>query len=317
VALLLGDAFVCASERQRDLWLGSLAALGRLTPDVYAADPSLRSLVEVVPFGLDVPKTPPAVGVVARTFPSIAPTDRVLLWGGGIWNWLDPLTVIRAVGRLAERREDVKLVFLGLQHPSAAVERMRMADRAIALADELGLTSRSVHFNRVWVPYDERSAWFGDAAIGVSAHVDSAEARYAFRTRLLDHIAVCTPLVVTEGDVLGELVRERGLGVAVAPGDVDAWVTALGRLLDDEGLAAAARSALSELRGELTWERVVEPLARLLDAVASAPAASRSARLDAAAARIAQLRSSVARRGVARTARALLGAGEAPDAREQ
>ena len=43
VALLLGDAFVCASDRQRDHWLGALGALGRLSPDVYADDPTLRS----------------------------------------------------------------------------------------------------------------------------------------------------------------------------------------------------------------------------------------------------------------------------------
>ena len=55
VALLLGDAFLCASDRQRDHWLGALAALGRLSPDVYADDPTLRSLVAVVPFGLDPP----------------------------------------------------------------------------------------------------------------------------------------------------------------------------------------------------------------------------------------------------------------------
>src|SRR5215217_3424775 len=29
VALLTGDAFVCATERQRDLWLGALTGLGR------------------------------------------------------------------------------------------------------------------------------------------------------------------------------------------------------------------------------------------------------------------------------------------------
>ena len=101
VALLLGDAFLCASERQRDHWLGALAALGRVSPEVYAGDPALRSLVAVVPFGLD--PAPPGPGpAVKGVLPGIAPSDRLLLWGGGIWNWFDPLTVIRAVGRLAE-----------------------------------------------------------------------------------------------------------------------------------------------------------------------------------------------------------------------
>ena len=52
VALASGDAFVCAGERQRDLWLGALAAFDRIGLDAYNEDPTLRSVVEVVPFGL-------------------------------------------------------------------------------------------------------------------------------------------------------------------------------------------------------------------------------------------------------------------------
>ncbi len=49
---LAGDFYICASERQRDWWLGLLEANGRITPEVYRSDPSLRHLVDVVPFGL-------------------------------------------------------------------------------------------------------------------------------------------------------------------------------------------------------------------------------------------------------------------------
>jgi glycosyltransferase involved in cell wall biosynthesis len=317
VALRLGDAFICASERQRDLWLGSLAAVGRLSPAAYRADPGLRSLVEVVPFGLDVPDARAAPGSVTRAFPAVRPTDRILLWGGGVWNWLDPLTVIRAVGHLAGARPDVKLVFLGLRHPSGAVDEMRMAGRATALADELGLRGRSVFFNDGWVPYGERAAWFADAALGVSAHLDTAEARFAYRTRLLDHLAAGTPVVVTRGDVLADLVEQRGLGATVAPGDADGWVAALGRLLDDPAAAATARSAVEAARGELAWERAAVPLAELVDRLLARPVGSRSARVEIAGARVAQLRSSLALRGVRRTVRAVLRRPGEPGARPE
>ena len=166
--LAVGDGFLCASDRQRDHWLGALSVLGRVSPETYARDPSLGSLVAVVPFGLDRAK--PVGGAVKGAFPGIGSTDRLLLWGGGIWNWFDPLTVIRAVGRLAEHRDDVKLLFLGLSHPSSAVGAMRMADEAIGVAQELGLEGSSVFFNRGWVSYDERLTWFADADLGVSAH---------------------------------------------------------------------------------------------------------------------------------------------------
>src|SRR4029079_6304649 len=46
-ALACGDAFVCASERQRDLWLGALLATGRIDRRAYADDATLRKLVDV------------------------------------------------------------------------------------------------------------------------------------------------------------------------------------------------------------------------------------------------------------------------------
>ncbi len=52
-----GGFFLCASERQRHFWLGHLAALSRLGPTLYDADPSARSLLAVAPFGL--PDKPP------------------------------------------------------------------------------------------------------------------------------------------------------------------------------------------------------------------------------------------------------------------
>ncbi|WP_026455165.1 glycosyltransferase family 2 protein, partial [Saccharomonospora iraqiensis] len=55
--LARGDFFLCASERQRHLWLGHLAAAGRLSPRLYDADPTTRSLLAVAPFGL--PTDPP------------------------------------------------------------------------------------------------------------------------------------------------------------------------------------------------------------------------------------------------------------------
>src|SRR5690606_6453261 len=50
--LARGDFFLCASERQRHFWLGHLAALGRLSPGLYDNDPTVRSLLATVPFGL-------------------------------------------------------------------------------------------------------------------------------------------------------------------------------------------------------------------------------------------------------------------------
>ena len=107
------DFIICASERQRDLYIGQLATLGRLNALSYDHDPTLRSLIDVVPFGLpdvDPTHTRPAVrGVV----PGIGHEDDLLLWAGGVYNRLDPLSLIQAVHRLSVRRPTVRLYFMG------------------------------------------------------------------------------------------------------------------------------------------------------------------------------------------------------------
>ena len=44
----VADFIVCASERQRDLWLGAMAVHGLIDLDAYRRDPTLRSLIDVV-----------------------------------------------------------------------------------------------------------------------------------------------------------------------------------------------------------------------------------------------------------------------------
>src|SRR5580704_2655596 len=78
-----GDIFLCASERQRDFWLGALSHAGRVNPANYDDDPTLRRLIDVVPFGLD-PEPPTAAGpVLRRHFPAIGADDPIVVWGGG------------------------------------------------------------------------------------------------------------------------------------------------------------------------------------------------------------------------------------------
>jgi glycosyltransferase involved in cell wall biosynthesis len=263
IALLTGNAFVCASERQRDLWIGMLGALGRIDPESAAEDPSLRNLIDVVPFGLEseppVATKPMLKGVV----PGIRREDKVLLWGGGIWNWLDPLTPIRAVHALSRRRDDVKLYFLGVKHPNPGVHQQAMTARAVELAKELGLYERFVFFNFGWVPYAERANYLLESDLGISGHLDTLETRFSFRTRLLDYFWASLPTVATEGDVLSELVEEANLGRAVGVGNVEDWTRAVEELLDDQGEYARVRRNIEHAREAFAWPRVTEPLARL------------------------------------------------------
>jgi glycosyltransferase involved in cell wall biosynthesis len=253
----VADLVLCASERQRDLWLGGMALGGLIELDAYRRDPSLRSLVEVVPFGIPESPPPEPAGAIRAAFPAIGRAERVLLWAGGIWGWLDPATPIRAVAQI----EDAHLVFMGIGRPGLAETGQEpFALRARELARAEGLDGERVHFNEGWVPYAERGAWLADADLGVSAHLDHLEARFSFRTRILDYLWAGLPVVASSGDALGDLVAARGLGRAVEPGDVDGFAAACAALLDDTTEYDDARTRIEELRPRLVWSEAARPL---------------------------------------------------------
>jgi glycosyltransferase involved in cell wall biosynthesis len=258
--LARGDFLMCASEKQRDFWLGQMSAVNRLNPFTYEADATLRSLLAVVPFGIS-DEPPRRTGAGFRgVVPGIEPGDRVLLWGGGIYNWFDPLTLLRAVADLRESVPNVRLVFMGLRHPNPEIPEMRMAVAARRLSDELGLTGRHVFFNEGWVPYAERHNHLLDADVGVSTHLVHVETEFSFRTRILDYLWCRLPVVTTEGDSLGEIVRTRGLGLVVPPEDPEALRAALERVLTDEEFVATCRANIDAIVPELQWSRALEPL---------------------------------------------------------
>jgi glycosyltransferase involved in cell wall biosynthesis len=255
------DLVLAANERQRDLWLGTMAAIGRITPDVYDADPSLRSLVDVASFGIR-PEPPVArKRVLKGVYPGIGEKDTVLLWNGGVLSWYDPETLLHAFARVARERSELKLFFLGTKYPVPDPIEGESVNRMIALSDKLGLTGRNVFFNEGWVTYDDSADYLVEADIGVSCYFDNLETHFAQRVRLIDLIWSETPIICSEGDTVSDLVRERELGVSVPYQDADAIEAAIRKLLDSKERARCQEN-IRNVKPELTWEYCLRPLIR-------------------------------------------------------
>ncbi|MCC2308732.1 glycosyltransferase [Cellulomonas chengniuliangii] len=254
------DYVVCASEKQRDFWLGQLAGQGRINAAVYDEDESLGGLVGVVPFG--IPGEPPVQSrhAIKGVVPGIGLDDKVIIWGGGVYNWFDPLTLVRAVDRLRVRHPDVRLYFMGLKHPNPGVPDMKIAWELQQLSDELGLTGTHVFFNEGWVPYAERADYLLDGDLGVSTHFHHIETAFSFRTRILDYLWANLPIVATEGDTFATVIDQHGLGATVPPKDVDALEAALETYLFDEAAIARAKANVAAVAQQYTWQNVLEPL---------------------------------------------------------
>ncbi len=258
--LARADFLICASERQRDFYLGQLAALGRLNVTTYDHDPSLRQLIDVVPFGLPDNDPQHSRHVLRGVVPGIDDGDQLILWAGGIYNWLDPITLIRAIGRLSRQHPKVRLYFMGLQHPNPSVPRMSVALAAKKKAAEMSLLDKHVFFNNSWVDYADRQNYLLEADIGVICHFANAESRFAFRTRTLDYLWSCLPVVSTEGDYFSELIDKEHLGISVPAEDPSTLAEALGELLDDQETAQSCRERARVVREQYRWDTVLQPL---------------------------------------------------------
>lgn len=255
--LVYGDYFLCSNERQWDFWAGMLLSVGRLNPYTYRSSPDLDTLIGLLPFGL--PSVPPRheQSVLKGVHPAVPNTSKVLLWGGGIWDWLDPITPIEAMVSLAESDPSVRLFFMGTGKPGDKMNTMAKA--AIHRADQLGLSGRTVIFND-WVAYDSRQNFLNESDLGVSSHFNNIETRLSFRTRILDYIWAAKPIVTSEGDYMADLVVRRDLGRVVPVQNPGEMSKAVLELLRDRRTYERQVSNLISLRNEMTWERQISDL---------------------------------------------------------
>ena len=260
-----GDYFMCASERQRDYWLGMLAACGRVDAAAYGEDPDLRALIDVVPFGLPREAADPLRAGPARRDRGHRPGRPAVRLERRPVGLVRSRDAARRHGARRSSTPNIRVLFMGVQRPGEDAPSAA-AQRLMRRSDELGLTGVHVFF-RSWTPYETRHNTYLDATAAVSLHHAHLESRFSFRTRLLDCIWATVPILGTDGDVLAELVRDEHLGLTVRPGDVDGVADALVALATDrdsvttQGPHASSRSVAPRFR----WSTATLPLAAWLD----------------------------------------------------
>ena len=231
-ALMRADLLMCAANKQREF---------------YERLQSGEAPWIEVPFGVDLDE------VIACE----KSKDNIVIWGGGVWEWLDPSTAIDAIVRLNKDGIRAKLLFMGRSRPNVALIDRRRDDRFDAL---LARGGPHVSANDEWIPYGERLAWLRSGKIAIMLHRRTAEAEVSIRTRLFDAIAAGIPVVATAGGFAAELVEREGLGIVVAPGDVAGVAEAIRRLLMNDETYFKSVESLERIRPRYAWEVVTRPL---------------------------------------------------------
>jgi glycosyltransferase involved in cell wall biosynthesis len=231
-ALLRADLLICAARKQREFY-----------DTLNAGD---APWIEV-PFGIDLDEVKACE----------KPKDNVVVWGGGLWEWLDPATAVDAIVQLNDEGLRAKLLFLGRARPNRNLIDRRREDRIDVL---IARGRGHVSANEEWVPYRERLAWLRAGKIAIMLHRRTAEAEYSIRTRLFDAIAAAVPVVATAGGFAADLVRSEQLGLVVPPGDAGAVAAAIRALLTDDEMYTSCVQHLERLRARFAWDVVTKPL---------------------------------------------------------
>jgi hypothetical protein len=265
------DFFICASERQRSLWVGQLAAEGRVNPYTYDASSDLRRLIDVVPFGVSGKPPIKKSDEIRKLFPQIKTDDIVALWAGGVYDWLDPQTIVKAVKQLNNPK--LKLVFMGLKHPNPEVPEMKSAKELKEFVTESGLLNKNIFFIEEWINYEDRAQYLLHADIGVSAHLNHIETQFSFRTRILDHFWTGLPTITSQGDSLAEIIETNKAGITVAAENVDHWVSAFESLISNDDLRKTFSQNALLLAKSYQWNQVLTPLVKFINT--ATPAADR------------------------------------------
>lgn len=231
-ALMRADLLVCAARAQR-----------RFYEQLQSGE---APWIEV-PFGLDLDET----GGCEK------PRDNIVVWGGGVWEWLDPVTAVEAIVQLNASGVRAKLLFMGRARPNRDLIDRRREDRFDAL---LARGGPHVAANTEWIPYRERLSWLRAGKVAIMLHRRTAEAEYSIRTRLFDAIAAGVPVVASAGGFAADLVQRERLGIVVPPGDTKAVADAVRRLLTDDEMHSTCVESLERIRPRFAWEVVTRPL---------------------------------------------------------
>lgn len=262
-----GDYFVCSNPIQKDMWLGFALSSGATSPVTYKQFP-LYEHIGLLPMGinLDELKYNHDLGILSKRIADIKDTDFIIIWTGGIWDWFDAVTPIKAMKKLVDLgHTDIKLVFLGTKHPNEDVPEMKETVAAYQAAKDLGLFNKNVFFLEGWVEYDERLSYLLRADIALYAHKPSIEARYSHRTRVLDHILTCLPTIATRDDYLADIIESERLGIAVEPQDVNQIAGAVKTLYEDRDLLSSIKKNIAVIQEQYTWENSLRDIEAYLN----------------------------------------------------
>ncbi|HYM60885.1 MAG TPA: glycosyltransferase family 4 protein [Thermoanaerobaculia bacterium] len=245
MSILRGDYFLCASETQRQFYLGLFLAAGRLNPELFEHDPRLESLIRIAPFGVQPPR-PPAERDLER--------PAVLF--GGIYDWYDPIKAIDAVALAQRDVPGITLTFT--RHPNPEITPQGRAAEAVAYVKRRDLGDL-VRFEP-WVAYGRRAEFFERFALSLLTFPQSLETDLSMRTRIYDYLWGGLPIVTSSAPGTDEILAWCDAGSIIRSNEPSDFARELVAIVRDPARHARMSAGARAFAVAHQWERVLEPL---------------------------------------------------------
>lgn len=243
---------IWVSHPGQAIFLASQLAVCRPVNEAQRAF-QLPSAILEMPMGVPDENAPRGA---PNPYPESVQGRPVLFWGGGIWNWFDVPTVIRAMVELRERGAPHVLFFLSGRN-EATSDYDRPLDEALRMAADAGLLGSSILFNDRRVKPTDLAPWLEHCHAGIMGNHRTLESSMSWRTRYLDLLWAGRPLVVSGGDPLAERMARCNAAELVPHGNHVALADAIVRLDGDRWREACEASATAG--SQVRWSQVAKP----------------------------------------------------------
>jgi len=130
-------------------------------------------------------------------------------------------------------------------------------EQLLAMARERGFAERITYAG--WVPPQQLPAYFALAQVAIYPFDDTLINRCKCAVKLIDLLAAGVPVVADRVGQNSEYIQDSVSGLLVTPGDTEAFVAAVVRLLRDLDLASKlAKRAQQHIQGELAWQKLAQ-----------------------------------------------------------
>ena len=245
---LYGDFFICANEEQMDYYNGVLTTIGRINPGI-----SKEKIMDIVPNGLKRIKIQNK-----HILKKKIGDKKIILWPGGFFPWLDPLTTINAIEEVKKKENNVALVFVGANNPNAPQALTRKYIKEIKKYIKAKQLEKNVFF-LPWLKQQDYFNLFAETDICIVTHKKTFESRLSSRSRTLDAIQTATPVITTNGDPVSNLIKENKLGFVVKEKDYKNLAEKIILILEKERKNIASRQE-KFLKKSLDWKNTVSLL---------------------------------------------------------